>query len=55
MILVTGATGQTGRHLVAELVARGTAVGVLSRDRSAVPVPGWQRRRWSGAGDVSVA
>jgi uncharacterized protein YbjT (DUF2867 family) len=35
MILVTGATGQTGRHLVAELLGRGAAVRVLSRDATA--------------------
>lgn len=32
MILVTGATGQTGRPLVAELLRRGAAVRALARD-----------------------
>ncbi len=35
MILVTGATGQTGRHLVAELLRRGAAVRALARDPAA--------------------
>lgn len=35
MILVTGATGQTGRPLVAKLLGRGAAVRVLSRDATA--------------------
>jgi uncharacterized protein YbjT (DUF2867 family) len=35
MILVTGATGRTGRHLVAELLGRGAAVRALTRDRIA--------------------
>jgi uncharacterized protein YbjT (DUF2867 family) len=35
MILVTGATGQTGRHLVAELLGRGAAVRALTRDKIA--------------------
>lgn len=33
-MLVTGATGQTGRHLVAELLQRGAAVRALARDPS---------------------
>lgn len=35
MILVTGATGQTGRPLVAELLRRGAAVRALARDTTA--------------------
>lgn len=35
MILVTGATGKTGRHLVAELLGRGATVRALTRDRVA--------------------
>jgi uncharacterized protein YbjT (DUF2867 family) len=35
MILLTGATGQTGRHLVAELLRRGAPVRALARDTSA--------------------
>jgi uncharacterized protein YbjT (DUF2867 family) len=35
MIVVTGATGQTGRRLVAELLQRGAAVRALVRDPSA--------------------
>jgi uncharacterized protein YbjT (DUF2867 family) len=36
MILVTGATGNVGRHLVAQLAARGTQVRILVRDKSKV-------------------
>ncbi len=35
MILVTGATGQTGRHLVAELLRRGAPVRAFARDLTA--------------------
>lgn len=35
MIVVSGATGQTGRHLVAELLRRGAAVRALARDPAA--------------------
>ncbi|OLP61584.1 NmrA family transcriptional regulator [Xaviernesmea oryzae] len=37
-ILVTGATGRVGRHLVQQLVQRGAAVRVLTRDPSKVDV-----------------
>jgi uncharacterized protein YbjT (DUF2867 family) len=39
MILITGATGNIGRHVVAELVARGLDVRALTRDpgRAALP------------------
>jgi uncharacterized protein YbjT (DUF2867 family) len=41
MILVTGATGTVGRHLVPLLVGKGTPVRVLARDPGKVPpVPG---------------
>ncbi|MEU3170275.1 NAD(P)H-binding protein [Streptosporangium sp. NPDC006930] len=33
--LVTGATGNTGRHVVAELVRRGERVRALTRDPAA--------------------
>jgi uncharacterized protein YbjT (DUF2867 family) len=38
-ILVTGATGRVGRHLVNHLVARGAAVRVLTRDPSKAKFP----------------
>ncbi|SCB60904.1 Uncharacterized conserved protein YbjT, contains NAD(P)-binding and DUF2867 domains [Rhizobium aethiopicum] len=38
-ILVTGATGRVGRHLVDQLVQRGAKVRVLTRDASKVEVP----------------
>ncbi|WP_064692267.1 SDR family oxidoreductase [Rhizobium aegyptiacum] len=38
-ILVTGATGRVGRHLVDQLVQRGAKVRVLTRDASKVKVP----------------
>ncbi|NEW40463.1 NmrA family NAD(P)-binding protein [Nocardia cyriacigeorgica] len=40
-ILVTGATGNTGRHVVAELLRRGSAVRALTRDpqRAAAVLP----------------
>ncbi|NEN05948.1 NAD(P)H-binding protein [Diaminobutyricibacter tongyongensis] len=40
MILVTGASGTLGRTLVADLVARGEQVRVLTRDASRVPADG---------------
>lgn len=38
-ILVTGATGNTGRHVVAELLRRGRSVRALTRDPSKASVP----------------
>lgn len=38
-ILVTGATGRVGRHVVQQLVARGADVRVLSRDPAKADVP----------------
>ena len=38
-ILVTGATGRVGRHLVQQLVSRGAAVRVLVRDPAKAAVP----------------
>lgn len=38
-ILVTGATGRVGRHVVEQLVQRGAPVRVLTRDPSKVAVP----------------
>ncbi|HEY1177355.1 MAG TPA: NmrA family NAD(P)-binding protein [Phytomonospora sp.] len=38
-ILVTGATGNTGRHVVAELLKRGQAVRALTRDPARAKVP----------------
>ena len=38
-ILVTGATGRVGRHLVDQLVKRGARVRVLTRDRSKADMP----------------
>ncbi|MFP5077608.1 SDR family oxidoreductase [Rhizobium sp. YIM 134829] len=38
-ILVTGATGRVGRHVVSELVARGAAVRVLTRDPAKATFP----------------
>ncbi|WP_410652582.1 NAD(P)H-binding protein [Amycolatopsis sp. cmx-4-54] len=38
-VLVTGATGNTGRHVVAELVRRGERVRALSRKPSAARLP----------------
>lgn len=38
-ILVTGATGRIGRHVVAQLVSRGTDVRALTRDPSKVSFP----------------
>ncbi|WP_367161158.1 NmrA family NAD(P)-binding protein (plasmid) [Kozakia baliensis] len=39
-ILVTGATGRVGRHVVDQLVARGANVRVLTRDPSRAQFPG---------------
>ncbi len=39
-ILVTGATGNVGRHVVAELLKRGNAVRALVRDPAAARLPG---------------
>lgn len=39
-ILVTGATGNVGRHVVAELLKRGNAIRVLARDPVAARLPG---------------
>ncbi|MFT4125168.1 MAG: NAD(P)H-binding protein [Gordonia sp. (in: high G+C Gram-positive bacteria)] len=38
-VLVTGATGQVGRHLVAELLAAGVTVRALSRDPQSAGLP----------------
>lgn len=38
-ILVTGATGRVGRHVVDQLAKRGAAVRVLTRDPSKAPFP----------------
>ncbi|MFE6617139.1 NmrA family NAD(P)-binding protein [Amycolatopsis sp. NPDC057786] len=38
-VLVTGATGNTGRHVVAELVRRGEHVRALTRNPSAAKLP----------------
>ncbi|MBB4657504.1 SDR family oxidoreductase [Parvularcula dongshanensis] len=38
-ILVTGATGRVGRHLVDQLLKRGASVRILTRDRSKADVP----------------
>ncbi|GIG67033.1 NmrA family NAD(P)-binding protein [Phytomonospora endophytica] len=38
-ILVTGATGNTGRHVVAELLRRGRTVRALTRDPATAKVP----------------
>ncbi|GAB2985411.1 NAD(P)H-binding protein [Saccharothrix stipae] len=38
-VLVTGATGNTGRHVVAELVRRGQRVRALSRDPARARLP----------------
>jgi len=39
MILVTGATGKVGRHLVAGLLAEGAAVRALTRDPASAKLP----------------
>ncbi|MEV4003694.1 NAD(P)H-binding protein [Actinomadura sp. NPDC049753] len=39
MILVTGATGNVGRHLVGELLTAGAAVRALSRDPATADLP----------------
>jgi len=39
MILVTGATGKVGRHLVAGLLAEGAAVRALTRDPASATLP----------------
>src|SRR5437879_4939879 len=39
MILVTGATGNVGRHLVARLLEAGTEVRALTRDLEAAGLP----------------
>jgi uncharacterized protein YbjT (DUF2867 family) len=39
MILVTGATGKVGRHLVADLLAAGAEVRALTRDPAAADLP----------------
>lgn len=43
-VLVAGATGFIGRHLVAELLDRGSAVSVLTRSRNTAPPPVWATR-----------
>lgn len=52
-ILVTGATGNVGRSLVRELVARGEHV--VAASRQATPVPGAEARRIDIADPAAVA
>jgi uncharacterized protein YbjT (DUF2867 family) len=40
VILVTGATGDVGRHVVSELLAAGAAVRAVTRDPDAAGLPG---------------
>lgn len=55
MILVTGATGKVGRHLVAALLARGTPVRALTRDPAAADLPGAELTRFDPSQPATAA
>lgn len=54
-ILVTGATGFVGRHLVAELLARGCRVRALARERERAQAMPWFAQVEFIAGDLQQA
>lgn len=54
-VLVTGATGFVGRHLVAELLARGCRVRALARDVERARGMAWFDQVEFVAGDLQLA